>query len=448
MSLTLRDYQREDVEFLKALDQGACFNEQRTGKTPTILTVIKERGFNKVLILCPPSMLFVWQREYKLWTGQDCQVYAGTPKKREEALASWIHGLVMSYDLFRRPEQVTRFRKMNIDCLILDEAHRIRNRKTQTAKAVFAMRHVPYKYVLTGTPSVNRGEDVWSLLHLLFPEKYSSYWRFINEHFDTANNFTMLPSGKMQSYTEIIGYKLGHKKVIQEILNTFATNKKRKDTLNWNTEKEYIDIRLPLTRDQRTHLKNLEKYFETERLVVRGTLDRITRYRQICLDPRILDLKGSKSPKLEWVRQYIHDYPDQGVLIFSNFTSYLEQIRKLLGAVLIGGKTPARDRIRHVENFQRGETNVLCLNTKAASEGLTLDRAEAAIFLDVFPPWGTQMQAEDRFLPTTAARAGKQNTVFKLIMEDSYDEEIVKLMEHRESMTTVINNFNKYLGGE
>ena len=42
----LRPYQEIDVEFLSQLPCAACFNQQRTGKTPTALNVIKKKKSN------------------------------------------------------------------------------------------------------------------------------------------------------------------------------------------------------------------------------------------------------------------------------------------------------------------------------------------------------------------------------------------------------------------
>ena len=61
----LREYQKEDVAKLLTVDCGACFNEQRTGKTPIAITVMQNRQLNKVLIVCPTSMLYPWRDAWK-----------------------------------------------------------------------------------------------------------------------------------------------------------------------------------------------------------------------------------------------------------------------------------------------------------------------------------------------------------------------------------------------
>ena len=47
----LREYQKEDVKFLAARKSAGCFNEQRTGKTPTALSTMKVKDVCKLLIV-------------------------------------------------------------------------------------------------------------------------------------------------------------------------------------------------------------------------------------------------------------------------------------------------------------------------------------------------------------------------------------------------------------
>ena len=64
--MKLRDYQKEDAEFLTSIPYSACFNEQRTGKTPTALATIKMRHLEneRVLIVTTASSVYQWQKEY------------------------------------------------------------------------------------------------------------------------------------------------------------------------------------------------------------------------------------------------------------------------------------------------------------------------------------------------------------------------------------------------
>ena len=73
--------------------------------------------------------------------------------------------------------------------IILDEAHMIKNRQSKTAKACYEL-SARHRWVLTGTPIVNRLEDLFSLVHFLRVEPWSnfSFWKtFITVPFETKD---------------------------------------------------------------------------------------------------------------------------------------------------------------------------------------------------------------------------------------------------------------------
>lgn len=78
-------------------------------------------------------------------------------------------------------------------------------------------------------------------------------------------------------------------------------------------------------------------------------------------------------------------------------------------------------------------------------EAITLDTAEAVIFTDKYPPAVDIAQAEDRFVSTSEGKANKPHIIYDLIMKDTYDEEIYKMVEKRFKEIDVINNYQKYL---
>jgi DNA repair protein RAD5 len=75
---------------------------------------------------------------------------------------------------------------LNFFRVILDEAHSIKNRQSKTAKACYALA-AEHRWALTGTPIVNKLEDLFSLVHFLRVEPWSnfSFWRtFITVPFE------------------------------------------------------------------------------------------------------------------------------------------------------------------------------------------------------------------------------------------------------------------------
>lgn len=78
---------------------------------------------------------------------------------------------------------------LNFFRIILDEAHSIKNRQSKTAKACYEL-SAEHRWVLTGTPIVNKLEDLFSLVRFLRVEPWNnfSFWRtFITVPFESGN---------------------------------------------------------------------------------------------------------------------------------------------------------------------------------------------------------------------------------------------------------------------
>jgi SNF2 family DNA or RNA helicase len=61
------------------------------------------------------------------------------------------------------------------DVIVLDEAQRIKNWQTKTARRVKSLRS-PYAFVLTGTPVENRIDELYSIIQYLDPEVLGPEW--------------------------------------------------------------------------------------------------------------------------------------------------------------------------------------------------------------------------------------------------------------------------------
>lgn len=459
MIKNLRPYQVEDMEKLKTKKAMGCFNEQRTGKTPTSLVTLDSEGYKKILIVTVPSAVLQWKDEFEKWTERPCIAVYGTKQKREEQIKQWTDGLVISYDALKeiKPKvkdkttmETTKGRKGHIEeildadpeAVIIDEAHKIKNPSASVTKTIFKLKGIERKLALTGTPAPNKPYEIYSILHFLYPNIFKTYWTFINNYFQTRK---VNMAG--HSFVDIGDFKSGMKHKLQMQLSFISTNRKRIDVMPWLPKKDYQQIKLEPTKEQKKYLSELGKYFETEHVIVEGVLDRLIRERQICLAPELIGLKG-KSPKIDWIKQYIKDYPEKPMIIFSKFTSFLKILEKELQGenfYSIIGSTLTERRNEYKKAFQNGQTNILLIQLDVGKEALTLDRAETIIFCDKYPPASDISQAEDRFIATTKEKADKPHTIIELMMKDTYDEQLYELVRLRKTDTDIINDYKKYI---
>jgi SNF2 family DNA or RNA helicase len=278
------------------------------------------------------------------------------------------------------------------------------------------------------------------------------YWRYIGEFYKSEKKINHSTG---QEFTVIGDFISDEKrKEHAEILNRISVQRKRKDVMSWLPEKEYTRISFDPSAKQKQAIDYLHKYFEVGDIETQGVLDSLMRERQLCLCPELLGIKA-ESPKITWLIQYLKDYPDRKILIFSKFTSFLKLLSKKITEELpqkthqlFIGETPVYKRAAFVQQFQSQQLSLLLLNMDAAKEAITLDEAEVAIFTDKYPPVGSIQQAEDRFVATSEDKKDKQHEIIELCIRGTYDERLYDIIKSNASQIDVINDYKQYLKGE
>lgn len=439
----LRDYQKEDV--IKMIQRNCVgnFSEQRTGKTPTTCTALAMRNIKHALIVCPASLMYVWKDAWEEWTGNAAHVMVSTS---DQLTIPYDTAVIVNYEKLRGTKLndtvAERLVKWNPEAVVIDEAHRMKDRKSLTAIRLNYFHKVPIRIALTGTPATNRPWDVWSVLHWLYPDEYKSYWKFIAEYFTEE---VIWVGG--EPHRQPAGFKPGMEKILQSNLDKYCIQRKRSEVMQWLPKEETpTRVLLPPDKEQLKIIDGLINYFEYKHVVTQSVLDNLIRVRQICAAPEILGLKG-KSPKIEWLMQYIKDYPDKQLLVFSNSKKFLLLISRELEKVshsIICGDTPPKNRTERVKMFQDGRIKVMLCQTQACKEGLTLDAADASIFLDVYPPSADYLQAKDRMIATTQDRV-KPKELIHVMMQGTYDEKTFALVQRNIDETALINDYKKYI---
>lgn len=159
------------------------------------------------LVVAPMSLLAQWQSEAENASKDGTlksMVYYGNEKTAdlralccEANIASAPDMIITSYGVILSEfNQVAKngskdrgLFSLNFFRIILDEAHMIKNRQSKTAKACYEL-SAEHRWVLTGTPIVNRLEDLFSLVRFLRVEPWNnfSFWRtFITVPFESKD---------------------------------------------------------------------------------------------------------------------------------------------------------------------------------------------------------------------------------------------------------------------
>jgi len=435
----LRPYQQVDVEFLARRTNAGVFNEQRTGKTPT--TLITVRDDDKIFIVCPAGLKLNWKNEIKIWLNRDdVYVIKGTPEQRKQIYTNWCAKkqgiLVVSYETLRT--DLTWLEKLLKTgfTLIADEVHRVRNYQTKQSKALYRLRKFAKKvYALTGTPAVNHPSDVFGILKLLRPDKFTSYWSFVDRYFETK-------AGYWQDKV-VLSLKKDRKEEFSNLLADISVNRKRKDVMKWIPKVTRHTIPLEFDKNQEKYYnKAVQEMLLGDEKDIPNALALLTRLRQICSDPQLLGIEA-ESPKTKFIKEFLNDN-NESVIIFSSFTSYLISLNRMLdNSVLLTGQQTQAEKDANIKAFQSGKARVLLANIKAGGVGFTLDKADTTIFLDRSYNPVDNDQAADRFIPTRQNKRYGAKQIIDLVINGSIENNINKLLEKKQNIISYVNDYSK-----
>jgi SNF2 family DNA or RNA helicase len=436
----LRQYQFQDVEYLKNLDWAGIFNEPRTGKTPTVISLLKEIGTKRNLIVAPASLIYNWAKEFETWWPEaNVLVYKSNGNKVPPTYFADTNEnsvVIVSKDTLKI--QLKYFDEFTWKTCIVDEAHFLRNYKTAQSKAVYKIK-AERRYALTGTPTVKHPSDIWGILHFLVPKLYTSYWQFADRYFNQSLDF--------MGHVQIGGPKKHREKELTEMIALASTQRKRKEVMPWLPDKQRSTFTLKLDGKQQKLYDDMVKFFcaqDTDSGIEVDTSSVITqlmRMRQLCLDPRLLgfDVPGVKT---EALLEYLDSHREP-IVLMSMFTSYLKllqpEIEKLgLKVGFIHGEMSNEQKAESAALFQRGRIDVLLCNIISAGTGFTLDSSSTVIFTDKAWNPSENEQAEDRVCPTTELKNHKHE-IITFECAQTADERINELLSQKKSLTDVIN---------
>lgn len=454
----LRPYQSCAVNFLiKSKNKGlAIFDEQRLGKTPTVLTALKSLKANAIIIV-PKSLTYQWYEEYIKWYDDKVTLIEGPEQERIIKYKNAKNSIIISYSLIATDLNYL-LKLKHFSHIVIDEAHRIRNikksqkYKPEEAKAVITLaQHIEHKIALTGTPSPNNADDIFGILNYLYPDIFSSYYSFCNYYFLSENIWTKNKNGEPSTISKCTG-KFKSKEKEQELLEfieTISIQRKRKEVMQWLPKYNITKMLLPMVNEQAKAYETLSKYYEYKDTVCLTTLNILLAQRQLAIAPEILGC-NTIGCKLEYVLNYIEDYPEKSIIIVSTL---VEPLYKLMNNIknikydLLIGDTPSKKRNEIKKNFQNKKCKLILANLNVIKEGFTLDTADVIIFLDSSYIYTDNIQCMDRLVPTTENNIhSTTQEIILLLAKDTVDEYIYDMVYNKKaSSADIINNYKNIL---
>ena len=172
-----------------------------------LLELAARHEFQRAVIMCPAKLRNKWYGEMYSRFGLKFDICDSS------RMLGVLHDLqrhpnaevkvIVSYESARtkRVREALAESLAELDIVIIDEAHRLRNRETAQYRAGAVMADITQRMLLlTATPVNNRSEDLFNLLHLLDPNWFASFEYFdrlsaVNKRVVELEQLVRLPAG-------------------------------------------------------------------------------------------------------------------------------------------------------------------------------------------------------------------------------------------------------------
>ncbi|HEY3456030.1 MAG TPA: DEAD/DEAH box helicase [Bryobacteraceae bacterium] len=433
----LLPYQERGAIFAACRGRVILADDMGLGKTVQALAATemlrRRRGIQRVLVVAPASVKYQWKTEIEKFTDLSAQVIEGLLPRRRELYASPAFFNLSSYELVLK--DVRYMHELAPDLIILDEAQRIRNWTTATARTIKQLKS-RYAFVLTGTPLENKLEELFSVVEFIDGRRLGPAFRFLHEHRTEDEN------GKL------IGYRGLDR--IHDQLAPILLRRTRQEVLK-DLPKRTDQVRqVALTPPQ------AESYWEQNDILAalmrkwerQGWLSEIDQkrilcclqnMRMLCNSTFLFDKQTNHSPKLAEFREIIRELAiEEGrkVVVFSEYERMThlagQELEKLgIGFVSLHGSVPSRNRGALMEKFRRDADCRVFLSTDAGGVGLNLQTASAVVNFE--PPWNPA-RLEQRIGRVHRLGQAHPVHVVHLLTKDSIEERVWETLKLKKSL--------------
>ena len=418
-------YQKCDISHILDLKFSFNINKPGYGKTFESIEYCRLKGLKRILVICPKSVVNQWAEQFRLWwpeVDQILEVGGAGPENREKII------YITNYEQMLRPQVWQRCKMFLWDVIIVDESHRIKSAKSKTTmliKQLPALR----KMCLSGTPILNRPDDLWSQLNFLSPKiSGNSYWAFVDKFCEVEeNNFGRKPIGLTPSGSA--------QELLTKVLNIISVGGENHKVTGG---KNFIPIELEMNTAQRKLYKDIVNLsldnLEQEGVTVKNAMDQIIKQQQCTTNPDgLLENKKIGNPKFEWLVDWLEDNENEKIVVYSKFAKTVKALHNYLRnkgikSVYYIGEMSSQERSSAKNLFVQpsGDTRVLIGTIGALGTGVDglQHVCRNVIFLDRDWTPGLNEQAEDRV--NRSGQIGMTN-IWILNMKNSIDEYVEQL---------------------
>ena len=400
--LTPRPYQQIGIDFLSAKKRAILGDAPGLGKTLQAAIAVHP----PVLVVAPTYLTTQWADFISQQFPLDSVALAnGTQLSRLRALSACAKWTIVNTEMLRTYDM-----PRHTTSVIFDEAHHLRGRTAQQAKAaVEVARFKEQVFLLTATPIIRECDDLYMLLRIINPYKFKSYWGFVQQ---------FCKIDRTPWADKVVGCV--NPEALSNLLSQYMIQRSYKE----------VGMQLPAMIEQLVRIK-----FKPDRLSEYQNVKNEYRYLNITLDSAIQVLQVLRHlticrEKIDTTVSLIQDINVPTVI----YTWYKESARILameLKADLVTGDMTPNERVKVARN-----SKLVVATIASMSEGVDLSHMRAVVFFEEDWTPGVMYQALSR------VRRHSQNPetvlVYYITMHGSVDESIHKMITRRVSSTKEI----------
>ena len=440
-------HQLEAIDFIKKHQEVALFDEQGLGKTKIVIESLclsmKQGEIEGALVVAPMSLLYNWEHEVLKHSFLIPIVLKGTKREKRYKFMTGANFYITNYEaIIAELLRIKRFCKSRKVAMILDESARIKDPQTKTAQALFELRQYSLKrIIITGTPVANKPFDLWAQFFFLDGGK------ILGDDFD---NFKSKYNEKSADYIESL-----HE--LKTTITKHSIRRCKNDVLEL-PEKRFINVYVDLKGKQLEIYNKLRNELKIEVQDIDGNisideaeniLKKLLRLTQIASNPSLIDKGYNEIPaKFEKLDNLLKDIAskDEKAIIWTCFVENITILKNRLreyNPLVIHGGIPIKDRMNFVNIFQESDKNkVMIANPAAAREGLTLTKANNAIYLDRNFNLVDYLQSQDRIHRISQT---KECNIYKILARNTIDEYIDRLIDVKRDIAGYVQDDFEYL---
>lgn len=176
--IKLLPFQEVGRDFLALRNNAILADDMGLGKTYQALEAIRKLRLSSGIILCPQSMRRSWVKRIREQIPLAFIKEITSPKFVPEISAF----NVVNYDIVWKEPLITYFKEQDWSLLLCDESHYMKNIEANRTKTILGKRGLYNKcqrrWLMTGTPILNRPIELYPALRSLFPEFLGKYMNF------------------------------------------------------------------------------------------------------------------------------------------------------------------------------------------------------------------------------------------------------------------------------